>query len=68
MDEEPQEYQSYLLRLWRASSQDKLVWRASLESAQSGIRRSFATLEELFTFLKKQTEGNRDDDDGTDAV
>jgi hypothetical protein len=55
MPEEPQEYQSYLLRLWRTSSQGNAVWRASLESAQTGERRGFADLESLFAFLEQQT-------------
>jgi hypothetical protein len=52
MAEEPQEYLSYLLRLWRASLHGKPTWRASLESAQTGERRSFADLESLFAFFK----------------
>jgi hypothetical protein len=63
MPEAPQEYQSYLLRLWRTSSQGNAVWRASLESAQTGERRGFADLESLFAFLEEQTDGGfrRDD-------
>jgi hypothetical protein len=55
MPEEPQEYQSYLLRLWRTSSHGGPVWRASLESAQTGERRGFADLESFFAFLAEQT-------------
>jgi hypothetical protein len=55
MSEEPAMYHSYLLRLWRTSSQSNAVWRASLESAQSGERRVFADLESLFAFLEAQT-------------
>jgi hypothetical protein len=58
MAEEPQEYQSYLLRLWRTSSRGKPVWRASLESAQTGERRGFADLASLFAFLEQQTRNN----------
>jgi hypothetical protein len=58
MAEEPQEYQSYLLRLWRSSSRGKPTWRASLESAQSGERRGFADLASLFAFLEQQTSSN----------
>ena len=58
MAEEPQEYQSYLLRLWRTSSRGKPTWRASLESAQTGERRGFADLESLFVFLVQQTTSN----------
>jgi hypothetical protein len=55
MGEEPQEYQSYLLRLWRASLHGKPIWRASLENAQTGERRGFADLKSLFAFLEAQT-------------
>ena len=58
MDDEPQEYQSYLLRLWRTSSHGKPTWRASLESAQTGELRGFADLASLFAFLEEQTSGN----------
>jgi len=58
MAEEPQEYQSYLLRLWRTSSRGKPTWRASLESAQSCERRGFADLASLFAFLEEQTRSN----------
>ena len=65
--EEP-DYFSYLLRVWResgdgASERDALdsqgrmggVWRASLESPQADDRRGFASLEDLFAFLRKLT-------------
>ena len=63
MSEEPAMYHSYLLRLWRTSSLSNAVWRASLESAQSGERRAFADLESLFAFLEAQTgtDGRADD-------
>jgi hypothetical protein len=57
MSEEPAMYHSYLLRLWR-SSQGNAVWRASLESAQSGERLAFADLESLFAFLEAQTDAD----------
>jgi hypothetical protein len=47
-------YQSYLLRLWRAK-QGEEGWRASLESAQTGERRGFATLDALFDYVRSQT-------------
>jgi quercetin dioxygenase-like cupin family protein len=62
MPEEPHGYQSYLLRLWRSSSHGNPVWRASLESAQTGERRGFADLASLFTFLKEQTEDDSSHD------
>ena len=45
---------SYLLRLWQAGSGGKLVWRASLESPQTGDRRGFISLVDLLTFLEEE--------------
>lgn len=61
MDKEQPDYLSYLLRLWRvenhkAPGADKAVWRASLESAHTGEKRTFATLADLFDFLQNQTD------------
>jgi hypothetical protein len=55
------EYLSYLLRLWRendsvgAHGVDRAVWRASLERPQAAERQGFASLEELFVFLREET-------------
>jgi hypothetical protein len=54
-DKERPEYLSYLLRLWRASGEDKAVWRASLEDPHSGDRWGFASLADLFTYLEEET-------------
>ena len=56
---------SYLLRLWPADSAGQLVWRASLENAQTGERLGFATLEQLFVFLMQQTEQTSEAPDAT---
>jgi hypothetical protein len=62
MDKEQPDYLSYLLRLWREENHgegpgtDKAVWRASLESAHTGEKRTFATLSDLFDFLQNQTD------------
>ena len=48
------DYQSYLLRLWRADEGEE-GWSVSLESAQTGERRGFADLEAMFDFLRRQT-------------
>jgi hypothetical protein len=48
-------YLSYLLRLWQAGSAGGKVWRASLESVQSGERLAFAGLEALFEYLRAET-------------
>jgi hypothetical protein len=56
------DYLSYLLCLWQVNVDGELhgmgeqaIWRASLESARTGERRSFASLDELFGFLREQT-------------
>jgi hypothetical protein len=51
LSDEPDAYQTYLLRLWRAQCQGKWQWRASIESRHTGERQSFASLEQLFAFL-----------------
>jgi hypothetical protein len=51
---------SYLLRLWQAEQGGAWVWRASLENAQTGERRGFASLATLFGFLKKETAAPND--------
>jgi hypothetical protein len=47
-------YAAYLLRLWQVQSESKTTCRASLESAHTGERVGFASLEELFTFLEQE--------------
>ena len=51
-------YQSYLLRLWLVEENGNRVWRASLEVTQSGEKHGFASLENMFAFLKEQTRGS----------
>jgi hypothetical protein len=55
MEGERRQYRSYLLRLWQVQSGDAPIWRASLEDARTGERHGFAELEQLFAFLKQQT-------------
>ena len=52
-EEEP-DYHAYLLRLWRENA-GRQTWRASLESSHSGLRKGFASLGELFSFLERAT-------------
>lgn len=47
-------YFSYLLRVWQTRDGDVRTWRASLEQPGTQERRGFATLEELFDFLRRQ--------------
>ena len=49
------DYLSYLLRLWRESDGEAPVWRASLKCSHTGDNVGFASLEELFEFLRWQT-------------
>jgi hypothetical protein len=45
-------YESYLLRLWESDEAGQLIWRASLESTDTGERRGFADLVSLFAYLE----------------
>jgi hypothetical protein len=64
---EQADYVSYLLRLWRENDEEK-GWRASLESVHTGECKGFASLDDLFVFLQRQTgvlpgtnaDGNKD--------
>ena len=47
------DYASFLLRLWRAQDYGRPIWRASLESTQTGQRQNFTELEGLITFLNR---------------
>jgi hypothetical protein len=53
-------YMSYLLRLWQTKSTGEFVWRASLESPRSGERMGVHRLEDLFAFLREQTDVESD--------
>lgn len=61
-----QQYLSYLLRLWRSGKDERVAWRASLESPLSGERRGFASLKDLFTFLEVQANSLADQGAETD--
>jgi hypothetical protein len=47
---------AYLLRLWQVGGEEGLVWRASLESARTGERHGFTSLDDLFDFLRQRIE------------
>jgi hypothetical protein len=53
--EDQNDYQSYLLRLWRVRDDEETAWRASLKSSRSGELVGFGSLEDLFEFLQRQT-------------
>lgn len=50
----PKRYHSYLLRMWQTSDGESCTWRASLEQPGTKERRGFASLDQLFDFLKDQ--------------
>ena len=56
MSDEPDGYQTYLLRLWRAQCRGEWQWRASLESPHTGERQWFASLGQAFAYLDDQCE------------
>ena len=49
------QYYSFLLRIWRSDhgQQDPSLWRASLESAETGEKISFRSMDELWSFLQR---------------
>ncbi|MCB9149030.1 MAG: hypothetical protein H6641_09740 [Caldilineaceae bacterium] len=55
MNHPTESYHAYLLRIWREQHNEKIIWRASLEEAQSGQMHGFGSLRELFAFLETQT-------------
>jgi hypothetical protein len=56
-DGEAQNYLAYLLRLWREGSSESTRWRASLQDPHTGERVGFASLEDMFGFLRRETAG-----------
>ena len=58
--DQQRDYVSYLLRMWRDSSDEELLrskqaaWRATLQSPRTGERVGFNSLDDLFDFLKGQ--------------
>ena len=50
------EYYSFLLRLWMTNRQNgQPIWRASLQSPDSGEKLVFANLAEMVDYLKSLT-------------
>ena len=54
MVEKQREYLAYMLRIWSVTDTGKIFWRASVENAQTGERRGFANLDDLFEYLRSQ--------------
>ena len=55
MSELQRGHEAYVLRLWEARVDGQPVWRASLQSPQTGERHAFASLDTLFTYLEERT-------------
>jgi len=55
MKEKRKPYSAYLLRLWR-TQEVRDAWRVSLEDAETRELRGFASLEEVFAFLRREVE------------
>ncbi len=51
MQVEPRNYASYLLRLRQVEHEGQVVWRATLESIQTGEREGFVDARALADFL-----------------
>jgi hypothetical protein len=52
----PNEYVSFILRMWHAKNGEEQTWRASLEDPRTGERVGFGSLDALFDHLRGQTE------------
>lgn len=48
------DYVSFLLRLWQSDEDGYFVWRASLESAQTGEKRHFSSVSVLVDYLGRE--------------
>lgn len=57
--EESVTYRSYLLRVWQEGKAGD-SWRASLQSAATGERQGFASLDDLFGYIRSQVEAASD--------
>ncbi len=55
MSNDPPDYMTYLLRLWRAGGANEPYWRAALENPRTGERQAFSDLASLFAFLEEKT-------------
>jgi hypothetical protein len=53
MSKEPSRYHAYLLRLWQVRDSGHVIWRASLENAQTNERVGFSTLDALCDYLQR---------------
>jgi hypothetical protein len=47
-----QPYMAHLLRPWQVRDEGQVGWRASLENAHTGEQRGFASVDDLFAFVR----------------
>ena len=75
---QPPDTLSFMVRLWRVSGEssmggdEEVIWRASVQEALTGERVFFASLNDLFGFLRRRTDTTSgafpDDRDGAMAA
>jgi len=64
VEDDQHRYLSYLLRVWTVDQNGSLIWRASLESSQTGESLGFPDLDALFAFLRRQISTPSESDTG----
>ena len=68
MDNPPERYKAYLVRMWQAYRYGQWVFRASLESIHTGEHCNFSSLEALIAFLRNEAlERSTDEIDKNDG-
>ena len=65
---DPPYYLSFLMRLWRVSGQEQTVWRVSLENPATGEQQAFASLDDLFDYVRRETAESSNVGDDEEAM
>lgn len=60
MNNQPERYTAYLLRIWQVNRDGEWDFRISLENIHTGERRGFASVEALIAFLLASGEEDRE--------
>jgi hypothetical protein len=53
MNNQPEKYHAYMLRLWSVEGNGERAWRATLENVHTGERRGFSSWGALISFLQE---------------
>ena len=61
MNTKGSDYRAYLLRLWKAEENGKLLVRCTLEESMTGQRLTFANLEAMTAYLRKKLGVNEEE-------